>query len=61
MEMEAFCEQKQIPGRMIPLPQEISAGCGLAFRMLPEDYTASMQVLEIDGPAAQGVYDIMMF
>ena len=61
LEMEAFCEQKQIPGRMIPLPQEISAGCGLAFRMLPEDYAVWMQVLETVGPAAQGVYDIMMF
>ena len=26
------------PGRLIPLPREISAGCGLAWRMLPEDW-----------------------
>ena len=50
-----------LSGRMIPLPQEISAGCGLALRMLPEDYAVWMQVLETEGPAAQGVYDIMMF
>ena len=28
----------QIPGRLIPLPREISAGCGLAWRMTPEDW-----------------------
>lgn len=25
-------------GRLIPLPREISAGCGLAWRMLPEEF-----------------------
>ena len=27
-----------VPGRLIPLPREISAGCGLAWRMLPEEW-----------------------
>ncbi len=27
-----------IPGRLIPLPRELSAGCGLAWRMPPEDW-----------------------
>ena len=27
-----------IPGRLIPLPREISAGCGLAWRMRPEEW-----------------------
>mgnify|MGYP003168903195 CR=1 FL=1 len=27
-----------IPGRLIPLPSEITAGCGLGWRMLPEDW-----------------------
>ena len=30
MAMEDYCHEHGIPGRMIPLPQEISAGCGLA-------------------------------
>lgn len=29
MAMEDYCHEHGIPGRMIPLPQEISAGCGL--------------------------------
>ena len=27
-------------GRLIPLPSEITAGCGLGWRMLPEDWQA---------------------
>ena len=29
---------ENIPGRLIPLPRELSAGCGLAWRMLPGDW-----------------------
>ena len=61
MAFEDYCLSRGAAGRLIPLPREISAGCGLALRMLPEDYAAWMQVLETVGPAAQGVYDIMMF
>ena len=38
MAMEDYCHEQKIPGRLIPLPQEISAGCGLAWRMLPGEY-----------------------
>ena len=38
MEWEKQCHTRQVPGRLTPLPREISAGCGLAWRMLPEDW-----------------------
>lgn len=28
---EDYCHSNGIPGRLIPLPREISAGCGLAW------------------------------
>lgn len=31
MAMEKFCKANNIEGRMIPLPKEISAGCGIAW------------------------------
>ena len=31
MAWEKHCATAQIPGRLIPLPREISAGCGLVF------------------------------
>ena len=36
MKMEKFCLARSLPGRLIPTPQEISAGCGLAWKA-PED------------------------
>ena len=38
MAWEKHCEAENIPGRLIPLPRELSAGCGLAWRMTPEDW-----------------------
>ncbi|MFT4104580.1 MAG: DUF3343 domain-containing protein [Lacrimispora sp.] len=31
--MEAECLKDEIPGRLIPVPRQISAGCGLAWSM----------------------------
>lgn len=36
MEAETFCMSHQLPGRMIPVPREITAGCGLAWKAPPE-------------------------
>ena len=30
MAMEKACKEKETEGRLIPVPREISAGCGLA-------------------------------
>ena len=32
MAMEDHCKEKKLPGRIIPLPKEISAGCGLCYK-----------------------------
>lgn len=31
MEMEQACQKQDAPGRLIPVPRSISAGCGLAW------------------------------
>lgn len=46
MEWEKQCQAQQVPGRLIPLPREISAGCGLAWRMLPEDWESWQEKLD---------------
>ena len=38
MEMEAFCKQNGIAGRLVPIPRRLSAGCGIAWRMEAEVY-----------------------
>lgn len=32
MAMERKCRQLEIPGRLIPVPRSITAGCGMAWR-----------------------------
>lgn len=32
MAVERFCLENDLPGRLIPVPKEITAGCGLAWK-----------------------------
>lgn len=38
METEEIFNKHNINGRLIPVPREISAGCGIAWAMSAEDY-----------------------
>jgi len=46
---EKYCAEVNIPGRLIPLPRELSAGCGLAWRMLPEEFEQWQHMLDTAG------------
>lgn len=37
MEMEKMCKEMNVPGRLIPIPRSISAGCGMVWCMNLED------------------------
>ena len=37
MAMEKFCTRQNLPGRLIPVPREITAGCGLSWKARPEE------------------------
>ena len=37
MAMESFCTRENLPGRLIPVPREITAGCGLSWKAQPQD------------------------
>lgn len=43
MAMEQYCMEYGIKGRLIPVPREISAGCGISWRMTAEDYAAAAE------------------
>ena len=45
MAMEKFCTQQNLPGRLIPVPREITAGCGLSWKALPEEKDALISAL----------------
>ena len=46
MKMEAVCTEKNVQGRMIPVPKVISAGCGLAWCSEPENEDVIREVLK---------------
>lgn len=58
MAAEEYFKSNSVPGRIIPLPGSISAGCGLAWRMLPNEYEKIKNNLSIDG--IEGVHIITM-
>ena len=37
MGCETLCAERGLPGRTIPVPGEVAAGCGLAWKALPSD------------------------
>ena len=37
MGCETLCIERGLPGRTIPVPGEVAAGCGLAWKALPAD------------------------
>ena len=43
--MEKKCGKMHIPGRLIPTPREISASCGLAWRMTEEEYMTYEEII----------------
>ncbi|WP_240308907.1 DUF3343 domain-containing protein [Anaerococcus marasmi] len=46
MMMEAFAKENKLAGKIIPLPNEISAGCGLAFKLEEKDLEKITKTLE---------------
>lgn len=45
MDMEDMARELGLPGRLIPIPTAITAGCGLAWKTEPEQREALERVL----------------
>ena len=60
MKMEAVCEEKNVPGRMIPVPKVISAGCGLAWCSAPENEDVIREVLNFAGLKEQAIHNCLI-
>lgn len=63
MACEETCQNNSLPGRMIPVPGEVRAGCGLAWKARPEERTVIEPALESAGVAveAYSVIDMLEF
>jgi hypothetical protein len=49
MAMESFCARENLPGRLIPVPREITAGCGLSWKARPEEQERLLAALQQAG------------
>ncbi len=60
MAFEEACLSRGVPGRLIPLPREISAGCGLAWSAPPEEEEAVRRTLTDAGITEQAMRRCMV-
>ena len=49
MSCEECCQRRNLGGRMIPVPGEVAAGCGLAWKTVPEAREELASALAADG------------
>ena len=60
MAMEKLCKEENVPGRLIPVPREITAGCGLAWKAEVDQEEAVTAALEAAGIAYSGVHRVII-
>lgn len=60
MAMEKVCKEKNAPGRLIPVPRSISAGCGLAWCTELGEREAIKHILESAGIDAEALHECMV-
>ena len=57
---EKYCLERGVPGRLIPVPREITAGCGLAWKAEVDQEEAVTAALEAAGIAYSGVHRVVI-
>lgn len=60
MAAEKYCLERGVPGRLIPVPREITAGCGLAWKAEVDQEEAVTAALEAAGIVYSGVHRVVI-
>ena len=60
MMTEQYARQKGIPGRLIPVPRQISAGCGMAWSAPAGDREQLELLVREYGIETEGVYELYL-
>lgn len=60
MQTEALIREMDLPGRLIPVPREITAGCGLAWSAPLEAKAALQELLTQTQIAVQEIYELVI-
>lgn len=60
MAMEQVCKEQNVPGRLIPVPRAISAGCGLSWCAALTDREVIGEILQKVGIKEQNIQECMV-
>lgn len=60
MAMEKFCKEAGTPGRLIPVPKAITAGCGMAWAAQPEAEDEIMGLMKEKDIREEAIHHIMV-
>lgn len=60
MAMERACKAAGVPGRLIPVPRSITAGCGMCWTAPPAAREAVEELVMEQGLDVDGVYAIIL-
>ena len=60
MAMEKACTAAGLPGRLIPVPREITAGCGMSWKAEPADRASLEAFVSEKGITVAGWYELML-
>jgi len=58
--VEAYCSEHEIPGRLIPLPAIISAGCGMCWSAPAEARQSVTEAVKNAGVSDAGIYQMLL-
>ena len=61
MAMEKRAQEMGIFGRLIPLPSEIAAGCGLSWKTKPEEKEKMLVFLEEEKLKWEAMYELELY
>ena len=61
MAMEKICKERSVPGRLIPVPRAISAGCGLAWKTELSEKESLIPFLEQAKLRWEAMYECSLF
>lgn len=60
MAMEKVCKEQNVPGRIIPVPRAISAGCGLAWCAQLEEREEIAVAMKAAGIEEEAMHECMV-
>ena len=60
MAMERACRAAGLPGRLIPVPRSITAGCGMCWSAPPEARTALEALVVREKLDVDGLYTVLL-